>query len=281
MVDEKSKVDSINVDSIDIPSYAFKKKKKTDEELLEEQEAKEFDDPPEEDDDDDDYVPDDLERGRHVADEESITNSLQLAQVTTRASEVAKQFKEIPKEVKLAFLDKDDKNEVKHAQKNYRNFNYIRKTLKLQKIEDDEIIANRLEIYNVETVDDLEQYFINCNQEYMFKMLSDDEKAEIVAYLPSLERNGFNEDMKRHSDRIANIYTDYKDTNQVEDYVDDSGHLGDVVSTSVVSSGYLGNERNALTTSISATKDIMTGEQIKEKAKPERSTLGKFMKKFT
>ena len=100
----------------------------------------------------------------------------------------------------------------------------------------------------------------------MFKILSDAEKQEIIDYLPSLERNGFNEDMKRHSDRIGDIYTNYKDENQQADFVDDSGHLGDVVSTAVNSSGYLGNERNALTTSISATKDIVTGEQIKESA---------------
>ena len=89
--------------------------------MLEEQEAREFDE--QEEGDDDEYEPGDIGAGRTVADEESITNSLQLAQVTTRASDVAEQFKEVPKEVKLGFLDKEDKNEIKHSQKNYRNFN--------------------------------------------------------------------------------------------------------------------------------------------------------------
>lgn len=278
---KKKNKDSIDVDPIDISSYTRKKKKKTDDELL--QQAYEHEDVDSDIlDDEDDWEPDDIdELDRGFDDGEGVSNSLQLAQLTTKASEVARQFKEIPKEVKLAFLEEKEKLEIKHSQRNYRNFNYIKKTLRLQKLEDDVMVKNRMAIYKVKNKDELKKYFQNNNLEFVYNMYSDDEIAEILGYLPELKSNGFNEDMKRSSDTIVKIYAEYRKNNAQESYVDDSGHLGDILSTAVDSSGFQGNERMQISTSISATKDIETQQQVREKAKQDRNVLGRFVKRFT
>ena len=264
---------------------AFKKKKKdkiedwddSDDEI----EIPSEDETGEEDEDDLDEKEDgDEDLDNDIPEQDDITSSLQLANKTLQSSEIVKQLPEALPEIRIAFLKEGAAKEVKHSAKNYDNFRYIRKILKLQKYEDDLLIKNRKKLYQLKTHEDLKIYLKNINRSYLYTMLENSGQLDVaIAASAEIKENGLAQDYQNITNNLHSLYLKYnKDYGKLED-VDDTGQIQNIAMESIVSSGTGGNERQALISTIASTKNLDT-ESSKVKAQRERSFGNRIAKQF-
>lgn len=201
----------------------------------------------------------------------NVTSSLELAAKLQEPSIVGKQFKEMSSEVKNAFLTEKQAKEVLHKAKTYRNFQYIRKTLILQRKEDIENLKYQNLLYSIENMEDLKEFFILNNKEYLYRKLQQTNKLNLLLnYVRKLRPSGIDEDLGRMAENINFIYSEYKNENKRGEFLDDTGLLGDIISESVISSGTNGNERRASIMTINASQTTTTVEDNREYAKEGR-----------
>lgn len=236
----------------------------------------------------DDMVDDDENTDEEINDEpvydtmsDAATNPLELADKTLSPSEVVEQLHQLPKELKIAFLNDGAAREVKHASSNYDNFMYINKILKLQKLEDDKILDNRKNLYNIKTKEQLKEYLANDNRSYIYSIIEDNNLSDFVlSEISNLKPNRIEYDFQNIGQSIDQIYENYHKVNIRKDYLDDTGMISKIATEAVVSSGTGGNERIALTQIVNAVRNLDMKKEQEEKSAPIMSKVGKFANRF-
>lgn len=260
-----------------------RKKTKEDEELIEDNldEEDDFENDISDEDDFDQEFNDGIVPNSQFNDDNIASNSLEYASIVSSPSEIAKNTKYNPQEVRYAFYDKAEASEIKHWSKVYRNYQYLKKVFVLQAQEDVNILNNRLTLYQIETEEDFEEYCRNTHNMMAYNAIKNNSeiKKELIDYIKGLQENGFYEDIRNQNEVVTGIYDDYKDNNQIPNYMDDIGLAGNILTTSLVSMGREGNERHSTIMSIQATKDIDIKKAQEEKTE-YKNKLGGFLKKF-
>jgi hypothetical protein len=199
-----------------------------------------------------------------------------------RQSEVAKQFKNLPKEVQFSFFDSEEKRNVKHFSKTYQNFMYIRKVLKLHELEVKDKFNLINTIYDVKTLEDLRLYFFNNNQRYLWEQIRAlNLEDELLTHVKTLKPYNFDYDIQSQTQQLKDVYEEYNLDHEVLTYVDDLGTLHNTMTVSAISKGFKGNERHAANTSIQITKDVNTREEVEEKASSWKDKLIGMKEKFS
>lgn len=245
-----------------------------------------LDDMPEEDNDSDDIADDDWDLENDAADyvgDGDITNSLQLANKTLEPSEIVGKLPEALKETRIAFLSEGGAKEIKHKARNYDNLRYIKKVLQLQKKEDDMIIKRKKKLYQIKSKDDLKKYLQSINRMYLYNIIKDSKEIDqVLVNIQHLKPSGLAEDIQKMTTDLATHYEVYNTENEMTKNIDDSGMVQGIAMESVVSSGQGGNERLALITTLSATRNIDTQKQteIQEKNPALLSTAKKVWSKW-
>lgn len=209
------------------------------------------------------------------------TNALHYASIVSTPSETAKHFKDMPKEARYSFFEKDEAKEIKHWDKVYRNYNYMKKVLSLQAQEDIEILNNRISLYKIKSKQDLYEYCKVNHNLISFNKIKYNDKIiiEILNYIKEMKDNGFYEDIKNQNENVTSIYSKYRKDNELPQYIDDLGMAGNIFSSSIVSMGREGNERHAQVMTINATKDIDMKKEQEERT-DYKNKIGGFFNKF-
>ena len=200
---------------------------------------------------------------------DTVSNPLELATKTLNPSKIVAQLPEILKETKIAFLKPEAAKEIKHAGKNYDALRYIKKILKLQKLEDDKLIKIKRTFYLIRNEEQLKIYLKGINRSYLFNLLKQSgDVNSIVREIPQFKPNGMADDIQKITDDLEEIYQKYHDDNIKSRSVDDSGMIARIAMESVASSGMEGNERLALISTISATRNIDVNKETKIEQRP-------------
>jgi len=197
-------------------------------------------------------------------------NPLGLAHQISKESKTMQHFKELPREVKYSFLDKDEKTDVKHFSRTYRNHQYIEKIIDLRMEEDITLKESRKKILDIKTKEDLIEYFKNCGRDYLINDISDLSQADtekIIKHCGILKHNYFLDTIENKKEAIKILYDDWKEVTQTPDYIDDMGNIGKIVDTSVASMGFKGNASTHSVMTIQAVKN----EDIQKVAEEKRS----------
>ena len=234
--------------------------------------------------DDEDYEDEDEDIQDNFDDfssDNTATNALHYASIVSTPSETAKHFKHIPKESRYSFFEPDEVKEIKHWDKNYRNYQYMKKVFALQQKEDIDILNNKLKLYEIKNKQDLKEY---CKANHLlvtYNKIKDNQQLikELLGYISTIKKSGFYEDIKNQNECIVDIYNNYRNENEISLYIDDLGMAGNIFANSIVSMGRTGNERHAQVMTISATKDIDMKKQQEEKTE-YKNKLGGFINKF-
>jgi len=185
-------------------------------------------------------------------------NPMGLAHQISKESETVKHFKELPREVKYSFLDGEEKRDVKHFARTYRNHQYIEKIIDLRVKEDERLRHARKKVVDIKNRDDLMKYFKACNRDYLLNDIIDLKDSEVdllIAHVSTLKHNYLLDTIENNKDEIKELYNQYQQENNVPKYIDDMGNIGKVVDTSISSMGYKGNASQHSVMTINAVKN--------------------------
>lgn len=204
-----------------------------------------------------------------------------LAHQISKESETLKHFKELPREVKYSFLDSDEKHEVKHFSKTYRNWKYIEKVIDLRVKEDIQLKQTKKDLILIKDRKDLVDYLKLTGRDYLIRDIDDMKQVEIdklLVYIATLKHNYFLDTIENKKDRMIELYDDYSLTNDIPKYIDDMGNIGKIMDTSVASMGFKGNASTHSVLTINAVKN----EDIQKTAEEKSSfnLLDTIKKKF-
>jgi len=193
-----------------------------------------------------------------------------LAHQITKESDTVKNFKELPREVKLSFLDNNDKVEVKHHARAYRTWRYIEKIIDLRIAEDNQIKDTKTIMTEIKSKEDFMEYLKNNKRGYLINDLEDLKKEDIdklLKHITKLKTNTFLETIEDKKDSIKDLYEDYREQNETPQYIDDMDNIGKVMDTTVVSMGYKGNAATHSVMTINAVKNENIEKDLREKTK--------------
>lgn len=201
---------------------------------------------------------------------ENPVNPMGLANLISKESDVIKNFKEMPKEVRFSFLDHNDKADIKHFARAYRNWKYIDKIITLRDMEDKKINTKQLKIYDVNSKEQIIKYLNQEKKDYLIpivKNMEDEELKSFLTYLKTLHPDYYMTTFKNVKDDIDELYNNYNITHEVSSDVDDMDNLGKVVDTSISSMGYKGNAASHAVMTIQAVKNEDVTKVAEEKTK--------------
>lgn len=197
-------------------------------------------------------------------------NPMGLAYQISKESDVVKQFVELPREVKFSFYDTNEKLEVKHFSRTYRDWQYIEKILDLRVEEDNNKYNSRDDLKKINSKEDLKQYFVKTNREYLINDLDDlapEDLEKLITHLKIVKANEFMNSIEKRKETMETIYDNYALTNEIPEYVDDAGMLGKIMDTSLASMGYKGNAAQHSVMTINAVKNEDIQRSAEEKTK--------------
>ena len=197
------------------------------------------------------------------------SSSLELAHQISKTSETAKHFKELPREVKYSFLDSEEKKEIKHFSRTYRNHQYIEKIIDLRVKEDERLKDSKQKVNLIESRADLIIYLKKCNRDYLINDiidLNEKEIEKILLHVKTLKQNYMLDTIESRKEEIKTLYTEYKKETNTPSYIDDIGNIGKIMDTSVASMGFKGNASSASVMTIQAVKN----EDIQKTAEENR-----------
>ena len=209
-------------------------------------------------------------------------NPMGLAHQINKESETVKHFKDMPKETRNAFLDKEDKSEIKHHARAYRTWHYIEKILELR-VEEDKLRKEVIsKIQNIKTKEQLKEYLKFMKRDYMLNNvddLSDEDVALLVKHVLLLKPNNMLETIEKKKAEISLLYTEYNINSKTPEYVDDMDNLGKVVDTTILSMGYKGNAAQHSVMTIQAIKNEDVMRDVEKKS--TWSLLDSIKRKFS
>jgi len=209
-------------------------------------------------------------------------NPMGLAHQINKESETVKHFKDMPKETRNAFLDKEDKGEIKHHARAYRTWHYIEKILELR-IEEDKLRKEVIsKISNIETKEQLKEYLRFMKRDYMLNNVDDLDPADLdflIADIKLLKPNNMLETIEKKKAEITQLYLEYNVNSKTPDYVDDMDNLGKVVDTTILSMGYKGNAAQHSVMTIQAIKNEDVMRDVEKKS--SWSLLDSIKRKFS
>lgn len=197
-------------------------------------------------------------------------NSLEYASIISRESEVKKQFKQIPKELRYSFLEKQQGEEVLSKILKYEELKYLIKISKLQYQEDYGYSNIRKSLYSIVNKKDLEIYFRKMHLYPIFIFLEEINKIdEVIKHISSLRPQGFYENEEEQNKFLNSVYSDYRENwnDKTPDYVDDMGYIAYNVGISEESKGIHGRERNATITTIQSTSHVDLKKEEEERSR--------------
>ncbi len=209
-------------------------------------------------------------------------NPMGLAHQINKESETVKHFKDMPKETRNAFLDKEDKSEIKHHARAYRTWHYIEKILELR-VEEDKLRKEVIsKIQNIKTKEQLKEYLKFMKRDYMLNNvddLTDEDVALLVEHVLLLKPNNMLETIEKKKAEISLLYTKYNINSKTPEYVDDMDNLGKVVDTTILSMGYKGNAAQHSVMTIQAIKNEDVMRDVEKKS--TWSLLDSIKRKFS
>lgn len=204
-----------------------------------------------------------------IIDSDNPINPMGLANLISKESETSKNFIEMPKEVRFSFLDQNDKLDVKHFARSYRNWKYIDKIITLRDMEDKKISKNKIKVCNISTIQQLLDYLKQEKKDYLIPILekiNDKEKKEIFNYFKDSTPDFYLSSINKSKKDIDDLYKIYEEDNEIPIYVDDMDNLGKVIDTSVSSMGYKGNASSHAVMTINAVKNEDISKKAEEKS---------------
>jgi len=202
--------------------------------------------------------------------DDSPVDSLGLAKQISKESETAKNFKELPNEVKYSFYDINEKQDVKHFSRTYRNHKYIEKIIDLRVKEDERLKKVRKKVVNIKNNADLKEYFKASNRAYLINDLKDisiKDKIKLYEHVKKLKHNYLLDTIEDNKEQIKDLYLEYNKLHDTPSYIDDMGNIGKIIDTSITSMGFKGNAAQHSVMTINAVKN----EDIQKTAEKSRS----------
>jgi len=224
---------------------------------------------------DDESLEDDLDfdeksDGEAPSFEDAPVNPLAFAHQMSKESDTSKNFKELPREVKYSFFDNNDRVDVKHFSRTYRNHHYIEKIIDLRVKEDAKLHETKKNVNRIDSREELIEYFKACNRDYLINDildLSGAEIAKLIIHVKGLKHNYFLDTIEKNKTNIKQLYDAYDFENGTPEYIDDMGNIGKIMDTSITSMGYKGNAAQHSVMTIQAVKN----EDIQKVAEEKRS----------
>lgn len=222
------------------------------------------------DDDDLDIPDEDIDNNNYDDDESVPDNPMGLAHQISKESETVKQFKELPREVKYSFYDQQEKADIKHYARTYRTWKYIEKIIDIRSKEDNGKVDYRENLKNISNKDDLKEYLRNNNRDYLINDIDDmpDEEVDrMIEHFKLVKANYFLESVESRKNVYNELYEEYREENNIPNYIDDMGNIGKVMDTSLASMGFRGNAAQHSVMTINAVKNEDIQKAAEEKTK--------------
>lgn len=208
---------------------------------------------------------------KEISEEQIYDNSLQIAGEIHDQANVIKKFKHLPKDIKYGYHDRIDKATFTLRSRAYQTYNYMQKIIFLAHTELLQVTEQRKLLYEVETLEDLKEYFELIGKPDLYFSLLKLEPKDLEHYfkvfkaqLQEIKDIHYIDVMFSEKKNFMTIYDEYSQTHDIDTNIDDFGLLHEMMTISELSKAFRGQERKNMNTTINITRDINEKENVEE-----------------